>query len=219
MKIFKNILTGFVISFFGAFPLGYLNLFGLNIYSTDGFASLVYLLLGIVTVEMIIVALTLKGTLWLLSQKKLVLLMEILSIGFLLAFAAYFFFHKNPTSAIGTDKSISAHPYLLGLTLSALNFFQIPFWAGWNLVVIETKRIATENILPYLYVLGTAIGTLAGMTAFVFGFDLIINKTTSGTQWMDTLLPLIFLVIACIQIYKFMIKYSTAKVLRIQTGS
>lgn len=219
MKVFKNIVTGFIISFLGAIPLGYLNLFGLNIYSSEGFASLVCFLLGIVTVEMIIVVLTLKGTLWLLSQKRLVLLMEILSVAFLMLFAIYFFFHKNSTASITISKTIALHPYLLGLALSALNFFQIPFWAGWNLVVVETKRISTENILPYFYVLGTALGTLGGMTAFAFGFNLVINKTTSGTQWMNALLPLIFLALASIQVYKLMIKYNTAKVLRIQNGS
>jgi hypothetical protein len=217
MKIFKNVFTGFVISYFGALPLGYLNLFGLNLYSVHGIIALSYFLLGIVTVEIIIVASTLRGAMWLSNQKKLVLLMEILSVAILLVFAYAFFYLSKAKTPSESNYSFSIHPYLLGLTLSTVNIFQIPFWIGWNLIVVSTKRITTTSVLSYFYILGTALGTLAGMTTFILAFQFILSRTGKGMQWMDSLIPLIFLGIAIFQIFKLLFRNNTKKIISIQT--
>ena len=110
MKIAQNMTIGFGISFIGALPLGYLNLFGFDIYSSAGFLAFLNFLLGVVTVEMLVVAATLKGAMWLLSHKKLVLVMEILSIVFLLLFAASFLYKSNSTTSLFSYKQNSIHP-------------------------------------------------------------------------------------------------------------
>ncbi len=211
MKIAQNMTIGFGISFIGALPLGYLNLFGFDIYSSAGFLAFLNFLLGVVTVEMLVVAATLKGAMWLLSHKKLVLVMEILSIVFLLLFAASFLYKSNSTTSLFSYKQNSIHPYFLGLSLSAVNFFQISFWAGWNLVVVQTKKISTKNALPYFYVLGTGLGTIGGIMAFVFGFDFIFGKTSASVQWLNVVFPILFIVLASIQLYKLYIKFDNNK--------
>jgi len=214
VKIIKNITTGFLISFVGAIPLGYLNFVGLTIYSSQGLLNFLFFLLGVVSIEMIIVALTLRGTLWLLSKKKLVIILEALSVALLLVFAGIYSFQNE--SITGSQFTIalnnSLHPFILGLLLSAANFFQIPFWAGWNLVLAESKRMAVEKALKYYYVCGTALGTIAGVTIFVIGFRYITNKTITGQQLVNSLIPLIFVLMALFQLYKLSKKYNLFKI-------
>ena len=221
IKVLKNSAAGFIISLMGSFPLGYLNLFGLHIYTANGLGSLFYFLAGVVSIEMLVVAATLKGAMWLLSQKKLVFIIELFSIAFLISFAAYLFLHHQEKPIVNATlaSSLMVHPFVVGLTLSAINFFQVPFWAGWNVVMIESKRISTKKFLPYFYVAGTAAGTLTGMTAFVFGFEFIINNTTNAHDWINALLPITFIAIALFQLYKLFTKYNAFKTLKIKTTS
>ena len=51
MQNIKNIFVGFLVSFIGSIPLGYLNVVGFDIYAQKGLISTVFYLLGVVIVE------------------------------------------------------------------------------------------------------------------------------------------------------------------------
>ena len=60
MKILKNIIVGFVVSFIGSIPLGYLNLIGYQIYFNSNISQLNLYLFGVLCIEAIVIYTTLK---------------------------------------------------------------------------------------------------------------------------------------------------------------
>lgn len=55
----KNTAVGFLVSFLGSLPFGYLNLIGFQVYAEKGFESLIFYLLGVIIVESVVIYSTL----------------------------------------------------------------------------------------------------------------------------------------------------------------
>lgn len=145
------------------------------------------------------------GAKWLLKNNKLVKTTEVLSIVFLLILA--FSFYTNNTSAPSgvhdNQGFLTRYPaFLCGLAFNMLNFVQFPFWTGWNLYLLNGKYIETEGSKKYIYVLGTSLGTFAGMYLFVIGFQYLFMAIPQYTSlFINIFFPLVFVAIATLKTY------------------
>jgi len=210
MKGFKNILVGFIVSFIGSIPLGYLNVFGFEIYTAFGIEELVLYLLGVVFVEAFVIYFTLIFANRLVNNKKLMKIIDIFGILFLLVLAYSFHSLSSGTTANQNylDKYVSYSPFLIGLILSSFNFLQLPFWTGWNLYLINGDYIKTEKSLKFYYLAGTLIGTFSGMMVLVYFLHSLSQTTDSFSKYlMPIFIPAFFIVLAVIQAYKVFKKY------------
>lgn len=214
MKALKNIIVGFLVSFVGSIPLGYLNIVGFEIYSKFGINNLVFFLFGVISVEVFVIYFTLIFANLLANNKKLMKAIEVFAIFFLLILAYSFYSHFNQTVKNHNylEKYIMYSPYLIGVFLNCLNFLQLPFWTGWNLYLINSKYISIERDLKYFYILGTIIGTFLGMTALILGLNSIIKNSGSLSEYlMPVIIPMIFIGLALFQVYKVYTKYYSFK--------
>ena len=210
MKIVKNILVGFVVSFLGSIPLGYLNIIGFEIYTAFGFNKLLFYLLGVIGIEGLVIYFTLIFANKLANNKKLMKVIDIFGIFFLLLLAYSFYSHSDQTVSNHhyLEKYMVYSPFVIGLFLSSINFLQLPFWTGWNLYLINGKYINTASELKYFYVLGTLLGTFSGMLTLVFFLNTISQNVDSFSKYViPVLIPMLFLVMAGLQIYKVFKKY------------
>jgi len=55
MQIIKNILVGFLVSFIGSIPLGYLNVVGYDVYRNTGLNATIHYLLGVILIEFFVI--------------------------------------------------------------------------------------------------------------------------------------------------------------------
>ncbi|MFE3872080.1 hypothetical protein ACFX5F_12690 [Flavobacterium sp. ZS1P70] len=214
MRALKNIFVGLLVSFIGSIPLGYLNIIGFEIYSKFGIKSLVFYLLGVISVEVFVIYFTLIFAKKLVNNKKLMKAIDYFAIVFLFVLAYSFYAHANQTSGRQNDleKYVMYSPYLIGLILNCVNFLQFPFWTGWNLYLMNGNYIAVENKLKYFYVAGTAIGTFLGMLILVLILNNLSQNTTFFSQYViPVIIPLFFIVLAFIQMYKVYRKYFKVK--------
>lgn len=214
MSALKNIFVGLLVSFIGSIPLGYLNIIGFEIYSKFGIKSLIFYLLGVISVEVFVIYFTLIFAKKLVSNKKLMKAIDYFAIVFLFVLAYSFYAHANQTSGSQNDleKYIMYSPYLIGLLLNCVNFLQFPFWTGWNLYLMNGNYIEVENKLKYFYVAGTAIGTFLGMLILVLILNNLSQNTTFFSQYViPVIIPLFFIVLAFIQMYKVYRKYFKVK--------
>ena len=214
MSALKNIFVGLLVSFIGSIPLGYLNIIGFEIYSKFGIKSLIFYLLGVISVEVFVIYFTLIFAEKLVSNKKLMKAIDYFAIVFLFVLAYSFYARANQTSGSQNDleKYIIYSPYLIGLLLNCVNFLQFPFWTGWNLYLMNGNYIEVENKLKYFYVAGTAIGTFLGMLILVLILNNLSQNTTFFSQYViPVIIPLFFIVLAFIQMYKVYRKYFKVK--------
>jgi hypothetical protein len=210
MKVVKNILVGFLVSFIGSVPLGYLNIIGFDIYAELGMNSLIFYLFGVISVEVFVIYFTLIFANQLVSNKKLMKIIDFFAVFFLLFLGYSFYAHSNQTTASHNEleKFIMYSPFLIGLLLNCLNFLQVPFWTGWNLYLINGNYISIEKRLKYYYVGGTLVGTFFGMLTLVVILQSLSQNTASFSRYvLPVIIPLFFVVLALIQIYKVYKKY------------
>jgi hypothetical protein len=210
MKAIKNILVGFLVSFVGSIPLGYLNIIGFQIYTDFGIENLVLYLLGVVSIEAFVIYFTLIFANRLVNNIKLMRVIDVFGVFFLLFLAYSFYSYSNQTAASPNylEKYMIYSPFLVGLLLSGINFMQLPFWTGWNLYLINGNYITTTNTLKFYYVGGTLAGTFAGMIGFVFFLHTIAQNGAHLSKYLfAVIIPLIFIVLACLQGFKVFTKY------------
>lgn len=210
MKALKNIFVGFLVSFVGSIPLGYLNIVGFEIYSKLGINSLFFFLFGVMTVEVFVIYFTLIFANALVNNIKLMKFIEIFAIFFLLIMAYSFYSHSKLT---GTNEDylsryIAYSPFLIGVLLNCLNFLQVPFWTGWNLYLINSNYISVDKNLKFYYITGTLIGIFLGMFALILALHSISQNSGIITEYfMPVIIPLFFIGLALFQVYKVYKKY------------
>ena len=210
MQQLKNILVGFLVSFVGSIPLGYLNVIGYEIYSKKGLTNTIQYLIGVVIVEAVVIYATLLFAKVLTQQVKWMKRIEIFTILFLLVLASSFFFGQSDA----TSSSVYTYylPIVTGIILSSLNFIQIPFWTGWNLYLINNKYINIELSNKFFYLLGTVLGTFLGMLSLILAVNYFANKSSFlNSNTISKVFPVLFFALALFQIIKFHKKYYNNK--------
>lgn len=210
MKALKNIVVGFLVSFIGSIPLGYLNIIGFEVYSKSGMSSLLLYLLGVVTIEALVIYCTLLFADKLSKNKKLMKFIDFFSIIFMLVLAYIFYSQSkvDPSTESQLSSYIQYSAYLIGIIFSSFNFMQIPFWLGWNVYVVNANYITLGKKLNLVYLTGTLIGTFSGILTVV----MLLNLVTEGTSMLSKyllshIIPLFFVGMAVHQAYKFYKKY------------
>ena len=213
MKALKNISVGFLVSFIGSIPLGFINIAGFQIYKKSGIDSVISYLFGVISVEFFVIYFTLIFARQLSNNKRLIKFIDCFSIFFMLLLAYSFYFKSNmDTSSKDYLLNISASPYFIGVVLSCFNFIQLPFWTGWNLYLINAEFIYIQNKVKYFYLFAALIGTFSGMLTLILGLDLVVrNSEILSKHILSTLIPLVFIGMAIFQTYKFYKKYSVSK--------
>lgn len=210
MKALKNISVGFLVSFIGSIPLGYLNLVGFEIYLKFGMNSLFFFLFGVMSVEVFVIYFTLIFANSLMNNKKLMKFISIFAIFFLLILAYSFYYHSNQTGKHHDylEKYAMYSPYLIGVFLNCLNFLQVPFWTGWNLYLINSNCISVDKNLKFFYIAGALIGIFLGMLSLILALHSISQNTGRLSEYfMPIVIPLFFVGLAIFQVYKVYQKY------------
>lgn len=210
MKTLKNIAVGFLVSFLGSIPLGYLNVIGFDIYDHSGLASIIPYLFGVISVEVFVIYFTLIFAEQLINNKKLLRFIEGFSVVFMFVLAYVFYASASNTTIQSSilNEYQNRAPYFIGLFLSALNFIQIPFWVGWNLYLLNGKYIEIGNSKKYWYVLGTLFGTFFGMLGLILSLHYLTLQTDFFAKYlMRIIIPFVFVGLGLYQGIQFWRKY------------
>ncbi len=210
MPMLKNVFFGFLVSFLGSLPLGYLNIVGVAILGHSKWQSLMLYLLGVILVEVVVVYGTIFFVNQLVANKKWMKNIDFLAIFFLLGLAVVFRLSSNDSvaSVDFLKEYVAYSSFFIGLVLCALNFLQIPFWVGWNLYLVNANRIVLTRQLQHFYLLGIIIGTFLGMLLAIVVLDSLAQKNFSFTSYiLPVFIPIFFVVLAIFQIKKVYQKY------------
>lgn len=202
--------VGFIVSFLGSLPLGYLNIIGVEVFSKFGMNSLVSFLVGVIIAQTVVVYYTVIFANQLLNNKKLMKAIDFFAVLFLFLLAYLFYINSNQTAAehdyLGGYAQYS--PFLIGIVLCTLNFLQIPFWVAWNLYLMNANHISLVRNLKYHYIFGTLVGTFWGMFVAILALDSLSQSTFSFSKYIiPVFIPLFFVVLAFFQTFKVYKKY------------
>lgn len=205
MKSLKNIAVGFLVSFLGSIPLGYLNIVGYQVYSDSGTRDMLLFLIGVIAVEAAVIYLTVIFSEKIVKKKKLIKFIEAFSIIFMLVLAYIFYANGNDEMAPVKGFRQYSSSFILGLVLSGFNFLSIPFWTGWNLYLLNEKKIYIGKKVAYVF--GTMLGTFAGMLTLILSLDYISRTEFFSKYLMTVIIPVAFAGLGIYQAVKFYKKY------------
>lgn len=206
----KNIFVGFLVSFIGSLPLGYLNIVGFDIYKGQGITPTIFFLLGVIFIEFFVIYFTLIFADKLDDNKKLTKYIEGFSVLFMFILAYVFYASASKTTTQATDFSEvgSWKLFTKGIFLSAINFIQIPFWTGWNLWLLNANYIEVSRTRKYFYVFGTLAGTFCGMLALILSLHYFASNVDFLSKYlMKVIIPLVFVGFGIFQGIQFYRKY------------
>lgn len=214
MNALKNIFFGLLVSFLGSLPLGYLNIIGVEVFSTLGINALVYYLFGVILVEAFVIYFTVIFANQLVENQKTLKFINFFAVFFFLLLAYAFYSHSNQTlekhNYLGDY--IQHSPFLIGMVLCGLNFLQIPFWTGWNLYLMNANYISLISKLKFYYISGIVVGTFFGMLTAILLLDSFSRITFSFSKYIiPIVIPLFFIALAVFQAYKVYTKYFRLK--------
>jgi hypothetical protein len=209
MQNLKNIAVGFLVSFIGSIPLGYLNIVGYEIYNKSGIISTSLYLLGVICVEFLVIFGTLFFADKLNKNEKLLKTIELFSILFMFVLAYVFYTNGNDEQTNKTIFStVSQNFFFSGILFSSLNFIQIPFWLSWNLYLVNRDYIEISKNRKYFYVFGTLVGTFLGMLILILSLYYFANQVDFLSRYlMKIIIPLVFVLLGILQTVKFYKKF------------
>ena len=210
MRILKNLFFGFLVSFLGSLPLGYLNIIGVEVYTNYFLESLIFYLIGVLCIEAVVIYFTIVFANQLITNKKWLKNIDFFAVVFLVGLS--FLFFKGASPSIQQSDYIKDYiqysTFVIGMVLCAFNFLQIPFWVGWNLFLLNANRIDLQGTLKLYYILGTLVGTFFGMLLAIVVLSELSTVDFSFTRYiLPVVVPVFFLVLAALQARKVYIKY------------
>ncbi len=210
-QLVRIFFVGMLVSFLGSLPLGTLNVAAMQISITDGIEPAILFSLGSLSVEMVYVRLSLVAMDWVRKQKKIFKILEWATLAIVLALAASSFYAAmSPTVKENVILSSTLHRFWLGVTMSALNPVQIPFWFGWSTVLFTKKVLSPKNDHYNVYIAGIGLGTLSGNCIFIFGGQIAADTLSNNQNILNWIIGGIFSLTACLQLWKILIHKDTA---------
>lgn len=196
------------ISFLGQIVLSNMNIAATQLSVQEGFKNAWLFGLGVATVEIIYLRLSLTGTNFILAHRIWFIALGWLTVivFFALGVLAFIAAKKQETEKKGILLKNNIHRYVLGLSVSALNPVQIPFWFLWSTQMIQTGVLPTQFYAYNLFCIGAGLGTLAGMGMYIHGGNWLISKMKTSNKTLNKVLGIIFIVTAFIQLYRMLYK-------------
>lgn len=203
----KAAIWGGFISLMGTLPLGTLNILAMQVSVSEGVRQGVYFSLGVAIVEIFYVRLSVVGISWIMKHARLLRYLEWSAVFIVaaLAFGSFWAaFHPSVEKNIVLTSQLPK--FILGMSLSAINPMQIPFWFGWTTVMFSKEILYDRPDFYNAYVGGIGIGTMTGLMVFVIGGALLVNRLNASQQLMNLIIGSIFALTAIILVVKIFIK-------------
>ncbi len=199
IKMPKVGLIGAGISLAGALPLGVLNATAMYLSMERGFSAALTFSCGVVLIEMAYLVVTLYALDWIRAYRISSHMKTLSIITFLLIAIACLYQAYNPSPASPAYVGTGGY-FAQGALLSAVNPAQVPFWIGWNTLLIS-KGLLHPNRKSYpAYIAGAGIGTFIGLGLFILAGELVQEHFLLNWRWVNLILGLVFIVSAVLQL-------------------
>jgi threonine/homoserine/homoserine lactone efflux protein len=159
-------LLGIVISFMGALPLGTLNITALHLSATQGWWSALQFSAAAVFIEMLAAAACIWGAQRLPEMGAWKRYLTPVAVVVLLLLAAQQFW--SAPAASHSIPVLYGIPWVLGLTMSAVNPMQFPFWMGWTTTLTAAGKLTPGRGQYTWYIAGIAVGSMLSFVLFIW---------------------------------------------------
>lgn len=207
MEIILTAGLGWLVSFLGQLPLGNTSFTSTQIGVDEGFGKAWQFSIGVAIVEMIYLRVALSGMNWVVAHKTFFEVLNWLAIALFLTLGILTIIsaNKQKPQAKALVLNNNLNRFLLGISMSAVNPIQIPFWFTWSVALIKSGALIPSNVHYNAFTIGAGLGTIAGLAVYMYAGKWIINKFKAGQAGVAKFMGAVFILTALIQLYKVVI--------------
>lgn len=202
-ELIRVFFTGMIISLLGALPLGILNITAMQIAVQENSRNAIKFSIGVALIEIFYVRISLKGMNWVMENQQIFNILEWCTVVLFIVLAVGSFLTARKSR---DQKNIllknNMSRFFLGLTMSAINPVQIPFWFIWSTYLLSNQFLKTTAWHFNIYTAGIGAGTLAALALFIFAGKWVVNKLNASHRVINIAVGIIFLISAVVQLYR-----------------
>jgi threonine/homoserine/homoserine lactone efflux protein len=210
MALLTPLLSGFIAAFIGIIPPGLINMTAAKINLKEGKKNALWFVIGAVFVIFFQVFVAVLFAQVIDNRPDVVTLLR--EVGFVIfAFLTIYFLFlaKNPKTKKKSKikKSSKKSRFFLGMLLSGLNFFPIPYYVVVSVTLASYHLFVFQNNIIFTFVLGSVLGSFAALYSYVAFFGRIEKKTDYLMRNMNTIIGSITGLIAVVTLFNILNYY------------
>lgn len=210
MALFTPLLSGFIAAAIGIIPPGLINMTAAKINLKEGKKNAMWFILGAVLVIFFQVYIAVLFARVIDNRPDVVtLLREVGFVIFSILTIYFLFIAKEPKSKKKSKikKSSKKSRFFLGMLLSGLNFFPIPYYVVVSVTLASYHLFVFENDAIFTFVLGSVLGSFAILYSYIAFFGRIEKKTDYLMRNMNTIIGIITGLVAVVTLFNILNYY------------
>jgi len=191
MTYLTPLLSGFIAAAIGTIPPGLLNMTAAKIKMKEGKKNALSFVIGAVLIIFFQAYIAVLFARVIDNRPDVVILLrEAGFIIFSILTIYFFFFAKDPIAKKKTKlkKTSKKSSFFLGMLLSGLNFFPIPYYVVISVTLASYHLFVFENTIILTFVLGSVLGAFAILYSYIAFFGKIEKKTDYFMRNMNTII-------------------------------
>jgi threonine/homoserine/homoserine lactone efflux protein len=206
MQALSSLLPGLILSFLGQLPLGTMSITATQIAVQENFNKAWKYSVGVALTEMIYLRFILSGLQWIMVHRRLFIILNWITVifFFILGLISFITAQKQDKTSKALLLNNNLDRFLLGMSMSAVNPAQIPFWIIWSDYFLNLGWLKPGFDDFNFFTLGTGFGTVAGLSVYMYGGNWLITKMKTSNQTLNKFMGIIFIVTAVIQIFRLL---------------
>ena len=208
MNIVTSLFLGFFTAFIGIIPPGLINMTAAKVNLKEGKRNAMWFVLGAILVIFFQSFFAILFAKIIHRRPDLVTLLREVGLGIFATLTLYFLvLAKKPKHKTRKFKKNSkTNRFFMGMLLSGLNFFPIPYYVFVSITLASFKLFSFDTTSIFIFVNGVILGSFLVFYCYISFFNKIENKTDYVTKNMNTIIGSITGLISVITLWN-VIKY------------
>ncbi|MFV8374428.1 LysE family transporter [Flavobacterium sp. LB1P62] len=202
MNLITSLFLGFATAFIGITPPGLLNMTAAKVNLKEGKRSALWFISGAVFIIFFQAYLAILFSNYIADRPHVLILLREAGFGVFTLLTIYFLWiAKKPKIKKGKIKKYSSTKrFFLGMLLSALNFFPIPYYVFVSVTLSSYSLFSYSMIYIFVFVTGVVLGSSLVFYCYITFFQKIQNKTDFLIKNMNTIIGTITGLIALVSL-------------------
>ena len=204
MSLFITFWLGWLVSFLGQLPLGTMSITATQIAVSEGFSKAWKYSIGVAIIEIAYVRLTVSGVAWIVQHNTFFEILNWLTVVLFLGLGTATFISALKQQGDKKPPLLNnrLNRFALGVTMSALNPAQVPFWFVWSSYLINLHALGTSFADFNTFCSGCGLGTISGLAVYMYGGNWLIVKMKANTKTLNIIMGVVFIIAALAQLYR-----------------
>ncbi len=209
MTIISTLFFGFISAVVGILPPGLINMTAAKVKIKEGKRAALWFVVGAILIIVLQVYLAILFAQFIGERPQVVVLLREIGCGIFTLLTVYFLAIAKPPQKIKgkIKKQRISTRFFLGMLLSGLNFFPIPYYVLVSLSLASYGIFVFDPLPIFVFVLGAVLGSFLVFYTYISFFSKIENKTDFFMQNMNKIIGSITGLVALITLFNIINYY------------